>query len=146
MGIVRLCEPTRNALADSLGITVDAGGQTATIALYAAPMPDDADSPVSSQALLVETSFTYPCAGPAEGGEIILTGKSDAKRLAVGTGRATWARIFDSDGVPVLDVDVGTVGSGAVIQMDDPTFRKGGSPLDLKTMTLGWPSAGGRRP
>jgi hypothetical protein len=49
--------------------------------------------------------------------------------IAKGSGKATWARIFDRHKVAVLDCDVGEVDSGAAIEMNTADIRKGGPVL-----------------
>ena len=42
------------------------------------------------------------------------------------TGTAAWARIVTSGGVTVFDADVGVVGSGALIEIDNISLVTGG--------------------
>lgn len=56
--------------------------------------------------------------------------------LAVGNGRAAWARVFDAAGQVVLDCDVGEAKDGAAVTMNTLEFRKGG-PIVIRNFAVG---------
>lgn len=92
-----------------------AGG---TLVIYDAGsgIPADADTALSDQTALVTFALPDPAGSVTDG---VLTGESIASALIAASGAAAWARAYDSVDAVVGDYDVGGVGSGAAIELDN---------------------------
>jgi hypothetical protein len=112
---------------------VDAGcalANSGTIKVYAGTQPADANTALSGQTLL--GTFTLPstafgasaASGTAPSRSAVATAGAISDITAVGTGTATWFRMFKSDGTTVLmDGSVGT--SGCDLNLTDVTITTG---------------------
>ena len=86
--------------------------------LYTAPMPADADTPLSGQTVLAECGFASPAFAPAVNG-VATAHPFTEDASASGTGDAAWFRCVEADGTTVVyDGTVGLVGSGADLEMN----------------------------
>lgn len=97
----RLSDAVANEQANILGLLCDGG----SIVFYSGPMPMSADEPVTSQVAGVTLNFGTPAFGQAVGGVIVA--EPIIPGVAVASIFAEWARIYGSDGLSVMDVDVG---------------------------------------
>jgi hypothetical protein len=77
------------------------------------------------QVLLGTCTMPTTCGSETPSGSLTI-GTIVGDSAADASGTATWARIADSTGLTVVDVDVGVVGSGAVIQMVTNVLVAGG--------------------
>lgn len=90
-----------------------------TIKIYTGTKPANADTAITTQALLVTLTFGATAFGAASNGVVTANAITGAKAVAAGT--ATWARIFQSDGTTVVgDITVNT--SGADMLVDTNQF------------------------
>lgn len=96
---------------------------TGKLRIYAGTRPTDADTALSSNTLLAEltfaaTSFPAPSAGTLTANAIVQDSSADA------AGTASFARLFEADGVTVvMDLSVGV--SGAELNFATLTFAIG---------------------
>jgi hypothetical protein len=136
MAILRLSTAARNTLANALKTAIDAGAGAGTIKIYDGAQPaTPQDAPVGgTNHLLATLAFGDPSFGSADAG--VITANAIAQVNAVATGTAAWARIADSDGNTVLDVDVGA--SGATINMNTTALVING-PVLINSFTLTLP-------
>lgn len=122
---VVLGNSAKNAMLNALRALIDAGSGAGTIKIYTAPKPSNGAA-VTSQTLLAELTFSDPSAPTAAGGVLTfdpITGDSSANA----SGTATWARISDSAGNFVADLDVSdTLGSGE-LKLTTTTIVAGGT-------------------
>jgi len=96
----------------------------ATLALYDGTAPADADTAVTTQTKLAEFTLPAAPAGTVTDGMFTLAaGTAAATGLATST--ATWARLSDSADATIGDYDVGTVGSGAAVEIDNADLVAG---------------------
>lgn len=93
------------------------------VRVYTAPRPTDADTAITSQTLLVTFALDDP-AGTATAG-VFEAAAIDAALIAA-TGSAVWARVVDDAAGTAFDCDVGTTGSGALVQLDSVALVAGG--------------------
>ncbi len=122
-----------NAIRDAF----DAGATGATINFYTSPMPSLTATGITSQTLLGTCTCAKPSASNATAGLLTLNAiTSDSS--ADNSGTATWARIKDSSGNVVMDVDVTAVGGGGYIQMVSTTIVAGG-PIAFSSFTITMP-------
>ena len=133
MAVLRLSTTARNALANAIKTAIDAGSAGGTIKIYTGSQPaTPQDAPTGT--LLATLTFGDPSFGAASVG--VITANAIAQVNAVATGTAGWARIADSDGNAVMDVDVGT--SGATINLNTTSIVSGG-PVVITSATITMP-------
>lgn len=107
-------EAIRTARAQAIADAIDAGAGAGTMNIYGTPRPADANAAVGAATLLATVTFTDPCAASVAAGVLTfdtITGDADADA----TGVAVWGRIFDSNGVVVMDVDVNDAAGPVVL-------------------------------
>jgi len=109
----------KTARAELLAAWLDGG----EIRVYSGARPATTDTAVTTQTLLVTFAIPDPSGEVANG---VLTGNAIAAALIAETGFATWARAVDSATGAVFDADVGTPGSGALLQLDNLNLVQGG--------------------
>ena len=94
-----------------------------TLKLYSSPRPATPNTAIDTQVLLV--TFTLPDpSGTVENG--VWTKGTIAAGLVAESGTATWGRAFDSSGVVIADCDVGSVASGAMVELSNTSLVSGG--------------------
>ena len=135
MAVLRLSTTARNALANAIKTAIDAGSAGGTIKIYDGSQPaTPQDAPTGSNHLLATLTFGDPSFGTAAVG--VITANAIAQVNAALTGTAAWARIADSDGTAIMDVDVGT--SGATINLNTTSIVSGG-PVSITSATITMP-------
>lgn len=93
---------------------IDSGAGPGTIKIYTAPRPAKGGA-ITTQELWCTCTFSKPCAPDPENG--ILQFNSITASDVMSDDDANWARIENSEGFHVADVDVGINGSGAPVQV-----------------------------
>lgn len=101
-------------------VTAFSGGQ---IAFYDGTMPTAGEA-VSTQTKLVEIAIPNPAGAVAEGAFVLA---ANLEAMAVSDGVVTWARITDSTGAWLMDMDAGPTGSGAAIIVSPAQIYAGGT-------------------
>lgn len=135
MAIVRIAVAVRNAMMSALSTAVDAGPAAGTIKIYTGTQPANGDAALSGNTLLGTLTCTDPVGSVATGTLTFSAITQDASADATGT--ATWARIQDSTGANVADVDVGT--SGTTIVLNTTSIVIGG-PIQITSGTISIPA------
>ena len=102
---------------------IDAGAGPGVLSIYTGPQPDPGAA-VTTQTLLAALACADPC-GTVAGSTLTLTINDD--QAADDTGTAVWARITDSDGNWVADMDVGNEASGAALKLNTVQIVAGGT-------------------
>ena len=134
MAIMRISMDLRNAQANKIRELMDAGAGPPTLKIYTAPMPAHPADPPDGCTLLGTLTFSDPSAPAAEDGVLTFSAiTEDASADATGT--AAWARIADSNGTAIFDVDVGVGGSGCTIILNTTSIVQGG-PIRLTSFTI----------
>jgi len=134
MAVLRLSTTARNALANAIKAAIDTGaGAGGTIKIYSGSQPATPQD-TATGTLLVTLTFGKPSFGSAATG--VITANAIAQVNAVATNTAAYARIADSDGNAIMDVDVGT--SGATINLNTTTIVSGG-PVSITSATITMP-------
>jgi hypothetical protein len=138
--ILRICTDLRNAQADALATLIDAGVGAGTIKIYTigSGMPAHPATAITDQTLLGTLTFSNPCvAAPAAAG--VLTFDSITQDAgADDDGTAAWARIADSDGNAIFDVNVGE--SDESIILNTVNIVAGG-PISITSFTYTVPES-----
>lgn len=114
-----LATALRNTRMNALKDAIDAGAGPGLLRIYDGTRPSTGGSVTT---LLAELTFGDPSYGAAASGAITANPvTSDPAANAAGT--ATWARIVDSNGLFVCDLDVST--AGADINLNSTTIAIG---------------------
>ena len=126
---ITLLIANKNTLLDQINTMLNAGTGAATIKVYDGTQPANADTALSGNTLLAEFAMTDPAAPAAASGDLTLSAIGD-DISADATGTASWARIADSNGLTVFDVDVTATGGGGGMEFNTVSF------VILKTISV----------
>ncbi len=98
-----------------------AGG---TLVVYDAGsgVPADADTAITDQSALVTFALPDPAGDVTDG---VFTAETLAAALIAATGTAAFARAYDASAGVIGDYDVGGVGSGEAIELDNLSLVEG---------------------
>lgn len=122
--IFTLSDAAANAVLTTINDLLNAGSGPATIKLYTGTKPAGPGTAITSQVLL----GTLTCSDPAGSvaARALTFGTVTADSSADNAGTATWARIADSNGVAIVDIDVTLTGGGGFGQMNTTSIAVGG--------------------
>lgn len=134
MAFMRISSALRSAQADQIKTLIDAGSGDGTINIYTAGsgIPAHPADAISDQVLLGTLTFSKPSAPGASAGVLTfstITQDSSADH----SGTAAWARIQDSDGNAIFDVDVGTAGTSIILNTVNIVA---GGPIQITSFTV----------
>lgn len=133
MAIIRFVNAVKNSALDTIKTAIDAGSGAGTIKVYTGTQPTTAADAIVAQVLLGTLTFSDPCGTSASGTLTMSAITQDSAADATGT--ATWARIADSTGATVCDVDVTATGGGGTLQFNTTSFVIGG-PILISSFTI----------
>lgn len=94
---------------------IDGGGAAGVLNIYDGTRPATGAA-ITTQNKLAALPFSFPSAGSVSGSTLNLAMPS-ASTLALKTGIASWARIVDSAGTFVADMDVSASGGSGEVQL-----------------------------
>lgn len=101
---------------------IDSGISNGKIRIYTAPKPlSPMDTPTGVQ--LVEIILTKPC-GNISTNTLYLTQQSDS--IIMASGVASWARILNSDNLPILDMDCSDANGTGDLKLSETILYAGG--------------------
>lgn len=124
MAIIRFVSAVKDSILNQIKTAIDAGSGAGTIKFYTGTQPTLASDAITTQTLLGALTFSDPCAVVSSGVFTASTITQDSSADATGT--ATWARIADSTGATVCDVNVTATGGGGSIQLNTTSIVIGG--------------------
>jgi len=133
MAIIRFVTAVKNSALDTIKTAIDAGAGAGTIKIYTGTQPTSPADAITTQTLLGTLTFSDPCGTSASGTLTMSAITQDSAADATGT--ATWARIADSTGATVCDVDVTATGGGGTLQFNTTSFVIGG-PILISAFTI----------
>jgi len=133
MAIIRFVTAVKNSALDTIKTAIDAGSGAGTIKIYTGTQPTSPADAITTQTLLGTLTFSDPCGTSASGTLTMSAITQDSAAEATGT--ATWARIADSTGATVCDVDVTATGGGGTLQFNTTSFVIGG-PILISAFTI----------
>lgn len=133
MAIIRFVTAVKNSALDTIKTAIDAGSGAGTIKIYTGTQPTSPADAITTQTLLGTLTFSDPCGTSASGTLTMSAITQDSSADATGT--ATWARIADSTGSTVCDVDVTATGGGGTLQFNMTSFVIGG-PILISAFTI----------
>lgn len=133
MAIIRFAVAVKNSTLTQIRDAIDAGSGPGTCKIYTGTQPVDVATGLSGNTLLGTLTFADPCgvvsAGALTMSPIIQDSSADAG------GVATWARIADSAGVAVMDIDISTTGGGGTLQLNTTNIVIAG-PILINTFLI----------
>lgn len=133
MAIVRLAVPIQTTIVTAIKDAIDAGSGAGIIEIYNGTIPETVATAITQQTKLGTLTFSDPCGTVTSG---VFTASSITQdSSADATGTASWARIKDSTGAAVADIDVTSTGGGGVLQLNTVNVVSGG-PIIITAFTL----------
>lgn len=133
MPILRISTTALSAIAASIINGIDAGAGPGLVRFYTGAMPATPATAVTSQTLLGTLTCSDPCATLV--GAVITFAAITQDASADATGAATWARITDSTGAVVMDVDVTNLAGTGSIKLNTVDIVAGG-PILLNSFVI----------
>lgn len=133
MATVHFATTTKNKIVTPIRDDIDGGSGAGTIKIYTGSMPATTADAITSQVLLGTLTFSDP-SGTISGGVLTMSAITDDSS-ADATGTATWARIADSAGVVVMDIDVTNTGGGGALQLNTVAIVAAG-PIKITAFTI----------
>lgn len=134
MATVRYATTLKNSMLTPIRDAIDAGSGAGTIKVYTAPMATLPSDAISTQTLLGTLTFSDPSGATPTGGTFTASAVTQDSS-ADATGTAAWARIQDSTGTVVMDVDITVTGGGGAMQMNTTAIVILG-PILISAMTV----------
>lgn len=131
----RLATTGRNAAANAIRDLIDAGSGAGTIKIYTGTQPASPQDAVSGT-LLGTLTCSDPCAPGASTGVLTFSAITQDS-AADATGTAGYARIADSSGNAVLDIEC-TTSTPNTLQLNTLSIVVGG-PITCSSLTLTMP-------
>ena len=122
--VIRFAAARRTARGSQHAGWLDGG----TLHAYDAPVPTDGDTALTTQTLLAVYSLPSPAGTVTDG---VFTAGSIAAATNLANGTVAFVRAYDASDVEIGDYDVGTVGSGEAVEIDNLSFVAG----SLSTIT-----------
>lgn len=133
MAIIRFLTAVKNSCLTPVKDAIDAGVGAGTVKIYTGTIPATPADAIVAQVLLGTLTFSDPCGTIAAGALTMSAITQDSAADASGT--ATWARIQDSAGVVVMDIDVTSTGGGGTMQLNTTNIVIGG-PILISSFVL----------
>lgn len=123
MAILRFAVAVKNSTLTQIRDAIDAGSGAGYLQVRSGTIPADVATAVTGT-LLGTLTFSDPCGTVATGALTMSAITQDSSADATGT--ATWARIFDSTGTAVMDIDISATGGGGTLQLNTVNIVAGG--------------------
>lgn len=122
MAIIHFATTLKTQLLEDVRAWLNAGTTGSLIKIYSGAMPYSPETAVTTQVNLGILTMMEDCGVVATTGNAgvdtvtsLVLGAITYEDMALASGTATWARIIDSSGNPVMDIDVSsTAGTGAL--------------------------------
>lgn len=134
MAVVRFATPVANTVLATVKSAIDAGTTGGTIKIYNGTIPTNADTAVGTQVLLGTLTFSTECGTVSAKSLTMASITQDSSADATGT--ATWARIADSDGATVMDIDCSITGGTGALQLNTTNIVQNGPILVTSFVVL----------
>lgn len=116
--VIRFATPRRQDRGELHAGWLDGG----TLVVYDAPVPADGDEALTTQTALVIFTLENPSGVVTDG---VFVAETLATALILETGTAAFARAYDSLDAAIGDYDVGGVGSGEAVELDNLSLAQG---------------------
>lgn len=132
MAIIRFAVAVKNSTLTQIRDAIDAGAGAGYLQVRSGTIPADVATAVTGT-LLGTLTFSDPCGTVSAGALTMSAITQDSSADATGT--ATWARIFDSTGSAVMDIDISTTGGGGTLQLNTTNIVIAG-PILINTFLI----------
>jgi len=133
MAILRLTVALQTSCITPIMTAIDAGAGAGLIDIYNGTIPATAATAVTTQTKLGTLTFSDPSGSVTSG---VFTASSITQdSSADATGTASWARIKDSTGATVGDIDITSTGGGGLLQLNTVNIVAGG-PIIVTALTF----------
>ena len=133
MAIVHFAADLKNEVLTPIKDAIDAGGAAGTISIYSGTMPATVETALTTQVRLGTLTFAFSC-GTIAGGALTM-GAITQDSAADATGTAAWARVVDSTGAAVMDLNVTVTGGGGALTMNTTSIVAGG-PILITSLVI----------
>lgn len=133
MAILRFAVAVKNSTLTQIRDAVDAGAGPGTCKIYTGTQPADVATGIGASVLLGTLTFSDPC-GVVSAGVLTMDPITQDSSADAG-GVATWARIADSTGTAVMDIDISTTGGGGTLQLNTTNIVIAG-PILINTFLI----------
>lgn len=133
MAILRLVTAVQTLCITPVWTAIDAGSGPGIIEIYNGTIPATPATAVTTQTKLGTLTFSDPAGSVTSGVFTASAITQDSSADASGT--ATWARIKDSSGATVGDIDVTVTGGGGLLQLNTTNIVIGG-PILISSCTF----------
>lgn len=124
---IKLAVAIRNNRALQIANAIDSGSTGGKLTLYSGTRPATGGGSIDpfTNLILGELVFSKPCASSIDNGVLIFAAISPDSS-ANNSGQATWARITNSDGSYVMDLDVTSNSGSGDIKLNSTDIIQGG--------------------
>ncbi len=139
MAVVRITDTVKGNILTQIRSAIDSGGAGGTIKIYSGSIPANptiAPTP-GIQDILGTLTFAYPECGTIAAG-VLTMNPITQDNSADANGTASWARIANSSGTTVMDVNVSVQGAGGAIQLNTTNIVAGG-PIIVNSFQINVP-------
>ena len=131
MAVVHFAPTLKDQVLAPVLAAIDAGAGPGYICIYAGSMPTDTTVAVvpASQPLLGTLTFADPAGDVGVTTPHVLTIDTTPAlqdSTADATGTASWARVYDSTGAAIMDLNVTTTGGGGALTLNTTNIVIGG--------------------
>ena len=131
--IVNLAASLQTTILNDVQAAIDAGATGGLIKIYTGTIPSTPNTAITSQILLGTLTFATTSGSIAS--QVFTAAAITSDTSADATGTATWARITDSDGNPVMDCDVSTTTGTGAVKLNTTSIIQDG-PIALTGLTI----------
>lgn len=131
-GITRVSTTLGGACAQQVLTVLNSGGGPGFLEVYDGVLPASPDTLITTQTLLGTLGLSYPC-GFITGK--VLTFNAISTGVALTTGVARFARLYNSAMVPHLDINISSVGGGGSIILSSTAITAAG-PIRVESLYI----------
>lgn len=133
MAILRLTVALQTSCITPIMTAIDAGAGAGLIDIYNGTIPATAATAVTTQTKLGTLTFSDPSGSVTSG--VFTASAITQDSSADATGTASWARIKDSTGATVCDIDITSTGGGGLLQLNTVNIVAAG-PIIVTALTF----------
>jgi hypothetical protein len=124
MAIIHFSNALKNSILTPIQAAIDAGPGPGKMEIYSGTIPTDCATAIGVQVLLGTLTYSDPCGVVASNVLTMSAITQDSSADASGT--ASFARITDSTGATIIDIDITNTGGGGTLQMNTTNIVIGG--------------------
>lgn len=115
--------------------TIDYGAGNSTICFYTGTKPTSPSIPANGTTQVLLGTCTCSAVAGVAASRALTFNTITQDSAADATGTATWARIFNGDGIGVIDVDVSDLTGTAFLKMNSTSIIAGG-PISVTSLVI----------